>query len=101
MTDEQKDAVERWVNEAIQKDLSVSYEEMDTKAAQNSGAIGVFGDRYDEVVKVYTIGDEGSHVSREICGGPHVGTTGELGVFRIVKEESVAAGIRRIKAVLE
>jgi len=65
--------------------------------AKKSGATGVFDDRYGEKVKVYRIGS----FSKEICGGPHVKNTGELGHFKITKEESSSAGIRRIKAVLE
>jgi alanyl-tRNA synthetase len=65
--------------------------------ARGAGAIGLFGERYGEQVKVYTIGDW----SVEICGGPHVEQTGALGHFRIVKEEAVGAGARRIRAVLE
>ena len=65
--------------------------------AKNSGAMHVFESKYGEVVKVYTMGD----VSCEICGGPHAANTGDLGKFRIVKEESSSSGVRRIKAVLE
>ncbi len=69
---------------------------MPYEEAQKRNAIGVFGDKYGEKVKVYTIGD----VSCEICGGPHVKRTGELQGFKITKEESSAAGIRRIRAVV-
>ena len=65
--------------------------------ALNEGAVGVFQSRYGERVKVYTIGD----FSKEICGGPHVKRTGELKKFKIIKEQSSSAGVRRIKAVLE
>ena len=65
--------------------------------ARKQGALGVFENKYGEKVKVYTIGD----VSKEICGGPHANSTGELKHFKIVKEESSGAGIRRIKAVIE
>ncbi|HEY8444280.1 MAG TPA: alanine--tRNA ligase [Clostridia bacterium] len=88
--------VEKLVNEAIQKDLPVTVEEMTVEEAKQKGALGVFESRYGERVKVYTIGD----FSKEICGGPHVTHTGELGKFKIVKEESSSAGVRRIKAVL-
>ena len=77
---------------------------MSLEEAKKSGATGVFDDRYGEKVKVYTIApstSSGSPFSREICGGPHVKNTGELGHFKIIKEESSSAGIRRIKAVLE
>ena len=71
-------------------------EEMSVEQAKAAGAIGVFTAKYGEVVKVYTIG-----FSKEICGGPHASRTGELGKFKIVKEQSSSAGVRRIKAVLE
>ena len=64
--------------------------------AKEEGALAFFGERYDEVVKVYSIGD----YSKEVCGGPHVDHTGELGGFRIVKEQSSSQGVRRIKAVV-
>ena len=70
---------------------------MSLDEARETGAIGLFEQRYDERVKVYTIGD----FSKEICGGPHVEQSGELGRFRIVKEEAVGAGARRIRAVLD
>ncbi|HET6316569.1 MAG TPA: alanine--tRNA ligase, partial [Chloroflexota bacterium] len=85
------------VNEQIRRDLPVSWAEMGVEDAKRAGAIGLFEERYCERVKVYTIGD----FSKEICGGPHVEHTGELGCFRIVKEEAVGAGLRRIRAVLE
>lgn len=96
MTAEEIKAVEDVVNDEIKANATVKCEEMSVEEAREQGAIGVFGDRYGEVVKVYTIGS-----SKEICGGPHANTTGELGKFRIVKEQSSSAGIRRIKAVLE
>ncbi len=97
MTPEEKEAVEKLVNEWIEADLEVSCEEMTPGKAQERGAIGVFGERYGDKVKVYVI--EGA--SDEICGGPHVERTSELGKFRIKKEQSSSAGVRRIKAVLE
>ena len=101
MTDEQKLEVEKIVNEAIQKNYPVSWSEMPIEKARELGAIGVFGDKYGEIVKVYSVGDEVTGVfSRELCGGPHVENTGTLGVFKIQKEEAVSAGVRRIKAVL-
>ena len=78
-------------------DLPVSWQELSLDEARELGAIGLFGERYGERVKVYTIGN----ASREICAGPHVAHTSELGHFRIAKEEAVGAGLRRIKAVLE
>jgi alanyl-tRNA synthetase len=105
VTDEQIAQVEQMVNEQIDKDWPVSWREENTKEALERGVAGAFGDRYGESVKVYTIGDpDGVYFSREICGGPHVEHTGELGAdnkrFKITKEESSSAGIRRIKAVL-
>lgn len=96
MTPEEIKQVEDIVNEQIQKDLPVTCEEMSYEEAKNSGAIGLFTDKYGDKVKVYTIGD----FSKEICGGPHVTHTGELGKFKIKKEESSSSGIRRIKAIL-
>ena len=97
MTPEQLKQVEEIVNEQIKRDLPVISEEMSLEDAKKSGAIGLFENKYGDVVKVYTIGD----FSKEICGGPHVKHTGELGHFKIKKEESSSAGIRRIEAVLE
>jgi alanyl-tRNA synthetase len=90
-------AVEGWVNEQIGADLPIAWEELSLDEARARGAIGLFGGRYGERVRIYQIGD----VSLEICGGPHVDRTGELGRLRIVKEEAVGAGTRRIRAVLE
>lgn len=105
MTAEQIAEVEKIVNEQIDKDWPMTWREENTKEALASGVMGAFGDRYGEVVKVYTVGNpDGEHYSREICGGPHVEHTGALGEsgkhFKILKEESSAAGIRRIKAAL-
>ncbi len=100
MTDEQKQEVERLANEAIKRDLKVSCEEIELGKAKEEGAMGVFESKYGEMVKVYTIGEGAEIFSREICGGPHVERTGQLGKFRIQKEESSGAGVRRIKAVL-
>jgi alanyl-tRNA synthetase len=101
LTDEQKQEVERLVNEAIKKDLPVKCEEMSLAEAKKQNAMGVFESKYGEKVKVYTIGKGSNVFSKEICGGPHVERTGKLGNFRIKKEESSSAGVRRIKAVLE
>lgn len=97
VTPEELKKVEDIVNEQIQRDLVVTCEEMTLEEAKASGATGLFENKYGDKVKVYTIGD----FSKEICGGPHVERTGNMGHFKIVKEEGVAAGIRRIKAVLE
>ena len=96
MTKEEIKEVEDLVNEQIKRDLKVTCEEMSYEDAKKSGAIGLFTDKYGDKVKVYTIGD----FSKEICGGPHVKHTGELGRFKIKKEESSSSGVRRIKAVL-
>ncbi|MBN1433991.1 alanine--tRNA ligase [Candidatus Fermentibacterales bacterium] len=97
LTEEQVREVEAIVNRVIDADLPVACEEMTAEEAGRRGAIGLFGDRYGDRVKVYTVGE----FSCEICGGPHVTRTGELGRFRIVSEKSSSSGIRRIRAVLE
>ena len=94
--------MEAQVNEWIEADLPVVYDEYDKAYARDTlHAHGEFWDKYPEVLKVYTIGDFDQPTSREVCGGPHVEHTGVLGHFKIVKEESSSAGVRRIKAVLE
>lgn len=97
VTREELAEVERLVNEAIQADAEITCVEMTVDEARAEGAIGLFGDKYGERVKVYTMGK----FSKEICGGPHASRTGELGTFKIKKEEASSAGVRRIKAVLE
>lgn len=97
MTPDELRKVEALVNDAIRRDLPVHYEEMSVDEARARGAIGLFEERYGERIKVYVVGD----FSSEICGGPHVGHTGQIGRFKIVKEEASSAGVRRIKAVLE
>ncbi len=102
LTPEEISAVENQVNEWISQDLPVVFDEYDKKYAREVlKAHGQFWDKYPEKLKVYTIGDFDNPISREVCGGPHVEHTGVIGKFRIKKEESSAAGIRRIKAVLE
>lgn len=102
MTQEQIRQVENMVNDVIKKDMPVSFKEMNKDEAFGIGALGAFGEKYPDRIKVYTVGDpEGDYYSREICGGPHVNKTGEIGTFKIVKEESSSAGVRRIKAVIE
>jgi len=117
MTPEQIKEVEKLVNGAIAADLPVSYHVTTVDGAKAEGAIGVFEQKYAQVtkeagaeaegpehsrgVKVYTVGKGDQVFSKEICGGPHVARTGLLGTFRILKEESSSAGVRRIKAVLE
>ena len=100
LTEAQKGEVESLVNEAIQKDLPIVCEEMSLEEAKKSGAVGAFEAKYGERVKVYKIADVDEIFSYEICGGPHISRTGELGQFKIIKEESSSAGVRRIKAVL-
>ena len=95
-TKEELQQVEDYVNEVIKAAIPVVCEEMPYEQAKERHAVGVFTDKYGEMVKVYTIGD----VSCEICGGPHVSNTAELQGFKIKKEESSAAGVRRIKAVV-
>ena len=97
LTDEEKQKVEDLVNEAINKDLTVTCDEMTLDEAKEQGATGTFESKYGEKVKVYTI----ENFSKEICAGPHVEKTGELGHFKIIKEQSSSFGVRRIKAVLE
>ncbi len=97
MTAEEKKAVEDLVNKAIQDDLKVSWEILPIEEAKKQGALAIFGERYEETVKIYRIGD----FSIEVCGGPHVESTGSMGKFVIKKEQSSSAGIRRIKAILE
>lgn len=102
LTDDEKAKIEARVNEWIEADLPVVFDEYDKAYARDTlKAHGEFWDKYPEKLKVYTIGDFDNPVSREVCGGPHVEHTGVLGKFRIVKEESSSAGVRRIKAVLE
>jgi alanyl-tRNA synthetase len=90
------------VNQKIKEDLPVTFAEYDTATALNQlGAVGEFRSKYDDKVIVYTIGDPNQPFSVDICGGPHVSHTSELGHFKIQKEESSSAGVRRIKAILE
>ncbi len=102
LTSEEISAVEKQVNEWIEADLPVVFDEYDKAYARDTlKAHGQFWDKYPEKLKVYTIGDFDSPISREVCGGPHVEHTGMIGKFKIKKEESSSAGVRRIKAVLE
>ena len=97
MTEEEKETLTKMVNTVINEGIPVTLEEMSYEDAKKSGAHGTFENKYGSIVKVYSIGD----YSKEICGGPHVKNTNELGKFKIVKEESSSAGVRRIKGVLE
>ena len=105
LTPEKKQAVEDQVNVWIDADLPVSYQIYPTDEALKMGAIGAFGERYGDTVKVYSIGEGDNVISFEVCGGPHVEHTGILAEggkrFKITKEESSSAGIRRIKAILK
>jgi alanyl-tRNA synthetase len=96
--------IEEWVNNALKTGGVVNTETMDKSVAENDSSIeGSFWDRYPDEVKVYTItGSDGQVYSRELCGGPHVEDLSEInGVFKVKKEESSSAGVRRIKAVLQ
>jgi alanyl-tRNA synthetase len=101
LTEEEIQKINDFVNEKINLALPVHFEEMTVEEAKEKGAIGLFTHKYGEKVKVYFIGKPGNYVSIEICGGPHVENTKELGHFKIIKEEAVSAGVRRIKAILE
>jgi alanyl-tRNA synthetase len=102
LTEEQKQQVEDLVNKWIQADLEMKQEMIPLEKAKELGAIGLFGEKYADIVSVYTAVDaDGNVISREFCGGPHVKRTGMVGKFKIVKEEAVSAGVRRIKAVIE
>ncbi len=101
LSDEQVKKVEDWVNNVIQQDCEVVMEILPIEEAKKSGAHGVFDSKYGDKVKVYTVKKGNEIYSKEICGGPHVENTKGMGKFRIAKQEAVAAGVRRIKAVLE
>ena len=97
LTDEEKAYLEKRVNEIINMNLEVTKEILPYEVAKEQGAEGIFTDKYGTNVSVYTIGD----VSKEICGGPHINNTSELGTMKIQKEESSSSGVRRLKIVLE
>ncbi|HCC05777.1 TPA: alanine--tRNA ligase [Candidatus Nomurabacteria bacterium] len=106
MTDEQKKKVEDLINEKIKENLPVIREEISIEEAKARGAMGLFTDKYGEKVSIYRIGEgknkgDNNLFSIEMCGGPHVENIGTLGTFKIVKEEAVSSGVRRIKAALE
>jgi alanyl-tRNA synthetase len=102
LTDEQIKKVEDWVNEAIKAKAPVEMKILTVEEAKNEGAQGIFEHKYGDKVKVYTIkSSAGKLFSKEICGGPHVENTFNLGHFKILKQEAVAAGVRRIKAIVE
>src|SRR3989344_8809346 len=103
VTPEELKEIEEWVNGAIQKDFLVEWKESDYESALKDGALGFFREKYPPRVKVYTVFDPktGEVFSKEFCGGPHVEHTGTIGRFRITKEGSSSAGVRRIRAVIE
>ncbi|MBO4508478.1 MAG: alanine--tRNA ligase [Spirochaetaceae bacterium] len=101
MTPEEVKKAEDIVNEQIQKDLPVTMEIMSLEKAKAEGARALFANKYGEDVKVYTIGPKDNWFSKEVCGGPHVEHTGLIGHFKITKEQSSSAGVRRIRAVIE
>ncbi len=97
LTDEEKKKIEDLMNEKIKENLPITMKEMSLEEAKEQGAVGVFDDKYGDRVKVYKVGG----FSTELCAGPHVENTSELGKFKIKKEQSSSAGVRRIKAILE
>ncbi len=101
MTAEEIKKVEDLVNQKIQEDLPVSFKEMPKEEAEKTGALHFFKQKYPDIVKVYFIGDDlKTAISKEFCGGPHVKKTSEIGEFKILKEEAVGAGVRRIRATV-
>jgi len=98
LTAEEIEKIANLVNEKIREKLTVSFKEMSKKEAEKIGALAFFKQKYGEMVKIYFIGPEKNPVSKEFCAGPHVKNTGEIGEFKILKEEAVGAGLRRIRA---
>jgi alanyl-tRNA synthetase len=102
MPPEQLQAVEDYVNEAIDSGLVVTITNMPKEEARANGVEGSFWEKYPDIVKVYSmVGGNGITYSKELCGGPHIENSKDMGRFKIIKEESSSAGVRRIKAVLE
>ena len=101
MTDEEKQKVTDLVNEKIKESLPITFQDLSYAEAKKRNPIGLFEDKYGDVVRLYQVGPDDNIFSLELCGGPHVENTGDLGVFRIKKEQASSAGVRRIKAVLE
>jgi alanyl-tRNA synthetase len=89
------------VNKQIKDKLTVTKETIPFIEAQKNGAIAFFGNKYPEIVSVYTVGPKENYYSKEVCTGPHVTNTSELGIFEIIKEESAGSGKRRIYAILK
>lgn len=100
MTPEELSEIEKLVNEQVAKDLPVYFKEMPKEDAEKIGALAFFKEKYPEKVKVYFIGPEDNVISKEFCGGPHVDSTGVIGKVKILKEESVGKGVRRIRATV-
>lgn len=96
LTPEELEKIETWVNDIIKRDLPISFETMSPEEAQKQRALGFFGEKYGEQVKVYSVGE----VSKEICSGPHVSCTGELGEFKITKQKRIGADTLRLRAML-
>ena len=103
LTAEEIKKIEEWVNMVISRDAKVEFREMPYEEALKSGAIHFWREKYPALVKMYTVFDDNSHeiFSRELCGGPHVTRTGQIGCFKVTKEESSSSGIRRIRATVE
>ena len=102
LTEKEKSDIESWVNQQISADLPVSKTTTTLAQAKTDGALAFFGEKYGESVTVYTIGNEKTGiVSKEVCGGPHVARTGVLELFKLGKEETVSAGVRRVYAFLK
>jgi len=102
MTDEEKKKVEDIVNAKIKASLPVQKVVLPFAEAGKTGALHFFGEKYGDMISVYFIGDSmDTSYSKEFCGGPHVKNTSEIGSFKIVKEEAVSQGVRRIKAVIQ
>lgn len=96
LTDQEIQAVEQWINDRITEDLPVTCQTMDKQAALDSGAMAFFAEKYPQEVTVYSIGDLKQPVSKELCGGPHVESTGQIGSIEIFKQKSSSAGVRRL-----
>ena len=101
LTPEEIKKIEDLVNYAVKKDFTVAIQTLPVEEAKKTGALYMERSKYPDPVKVYTVGNETEIFSKELCGGPHVSRTGEIGHFRIVKEESSSAGVRRIRAIVE
>ena len=101
LTDEEINKIENLVNYAIKKDFPIKIQEMPLEEAKKFGAFFFYKGHYPERVKVYAVGNDKETFSKEICGGPHVSSTSQIGHFKIIKEESSSAGIRRIRAIVE